>query len=609
MRSLRSTTSLWLLGFLLGSTLSWAVFTRAAERELVLERRATISKGWHPWYEIKVDPENAKNLIVCGTKWDVKRNGPVGFVYFSPDGGTQWESVLEDRSTGWVTEHSCAFGPSHRAYFVSGDSLVVDGIPHHEFGKTTVYVSSDAGGHWMESTTTGWADYSSSAVSARSHRLFTFYNSFDATKEPGRGWGNEIALVIFSPQGKDPRGPFFSSTMRSTGYRAAFPSGAIALKSGAVMALFYGNTRNRNGVDLGIVHADDGERPQLQETFLAHLPTEPCDRSIDNSLAYDRQRNRLFAIYVNGCGDRTELILAVSDDEGKTWSKSALDASDGKFEGFHNPSLEADASGNLWLLWREIGSAKPDEWRFSSIRASTLLLPGKLLSSGPPSHVVSPDALTTFISPPEESSTGQGGVAGDETMTLGTFSEANSVWRSGGLTTAGANVWAIWSLADESGSHLRLATFGERANMNGVLSPPADLKSDVTTESRLLYAYGAAQNFDRQSGVFTVCVSLANRGEKSFEMPLKLKVRELTSELGAITILNATSGGSGVGAEWELRNPVTGDSLPPNTHTHPFCLRFHLDAFPKVREAPGPLDLMRMRLKVFSGGASEKVSH
>ncbi len=42
-----------------------------------------VADGWHPWYEIKVDPENTRNLIICGTRWNSEANAPLGFVYAS----------------------------------------------------------------------------------------------------------------------------------------------------------------------------------------------------------------------------------------------------------------------------------------------------------------------------------------------------------------------------------------------------------------------------------------------------------------------------------------------------------------------------------------------
>src|SRR5882757_8695972 len=132
----------------------------------MLKAKTSVADGWHPLYQIKAGPECAQNLIVCGAKWDAATNAPFGFVYASSDEGATWHSVLEDKNSAWVTEHSCSYGPNHRAYFISGASRVIDGVPHHELGTTRLFVSSDSGWHWVETIKTGWADYSTSAVSS-----------------------------------------------------------------------------------------------------------------------------------------------------------------------------------------------------------------------------------------------------------------------------------------------------------------------------------------------------------------------------------------------------------------------------------------------------------
>src|SRR5271156_3116279 len=86
----------------------------ARAQNMHLEGTTQIAQGVHLWYEIKADPEEPKNLILCGTKWDAFANSPYGFVYASSDTGSTWQAVLEDRNSPWVTEHSCAFGLKHR---------------------------------------------------------------------------------------------------------------------------------------------------------------------------------------------------------------------------------------------------------------------------------------------------------------------------------------------------------------------------------------------------------------------------------------------------------------------------------------------------------------
>src|ERR1700719_3409937 len=291
---------------------------------------SSISEGVHLWYEIKADPEEPQNLIICGTKWDALMNSPYGFVYSSSDSGSTSRTVLEDRNSLWVTEHSCAFGLQHRAYFISEASKVFDGQQHHNLGVTRLYVSADAGKHWIETKKTGWADFSTSAVSSATGRLYTFFND-PSTSDPGKNRGS-VGMLVFSPDGKRVEGSFFTAEMRDRHYRDAYPSDAVALRSGGVSALYLGVRQTTVGLDeeLGFISVSTLTEPSFNLTVIPRSTFDKgCVGLTNYALAYDRERNRLSVLYVEGCR-ATRLMLTSSDDEGRTWSKSVAVAEQGQ---------------------------------------------------------------------------------------------------------------------------------------------------------------------------------------------------------------------------------------------------------------------------------------
>ena len=578
-------------------------------QRLSAETGTTVSGGWHPWYELKADPEDPKNLIVCGTKWDASRNGPIGFVYFSSDGGQTWRSVLADKSSLWVTEHSCAFGPNHMAFFVSGISKVIDGRPHHELGRTKIFVSVDAGRHWVESAETGWTDYSTSAVSSRSGRLFTFFNSFDTSSE----WGNHVGLVVFRSPSRGVVGPFLDRSAKPGAYRATFPSGAVPLRDGAVVALYYGERTAENslGADIGVVHADDADTPTVKETAIARIETDPsagCDTLEHNALAYDRIKNRLFLVYASGCSHRDQMLLTSSDDEGKTWSKPhPVVRAVGSTGQIRNPSLVVDAKGRLFLLWREQENSTTLRWLSSSIEDSGVLGAAVVLSQREKCEPTS-EALRTVLSTRNEEPGNGGSAPGTASITFGVFSEACSVWRASGLAQTDNGLLAIWSSTSPEGTRLVRARVGEEATparKQQSRSPDVAKESDVTATTRLLFGYGSSQSFDRDGSSLRVCLSLANSGTEPLAFPVKLRVEDMSSDVGAIKILNATNHVQGKGAEWNISESITGNQLAPRTNTHPICFLFHVEGVAGKRDTSEPLDLVRLRVKVL---ADEKKS-
>jgi hypothetical protein len=540
------------------------------------DAKTSVSDGAHPWYEIKVDPENVDNLIVCGTKLDALLDAPIGFIYSSSDRGKSWRAVLEDKNSTWVTEQSCAFGPNHRAYFISEASKIIDGNPHHELGTSRLYVSTDAGQHWRETMKTRWADYSTSAVSSPPDKLFTFFNTIAG--EPGRSWGSNVGLLVFSPDDSKLEGPFFDSAMQDVGYDGSFPSNATALKSGAVAALYYGTRAGPLGreEDLGVIRARRAPGLLLEHSVILHRLESECFHLNDSSLAYDPQHDRIFVVYVDGCKN-TQIMLTSSDDEGRTWTASTVVAD------FKNPKREianpalvvGPGDNNLGLLWEKgQGSGR---WLFSYIRNQKLAEPATELSQGVRSNQVSDDSLLTWIYQPNERHGGNPDAPPERAITVSIVNMLNVVWRGSGLVTAGNKILAVWPSGNSEGMRLYLRSFSasDSSSEGAMATDSKDSDSDVTADTVMFY--GGIEHFDSTTAELKVCLTLGNRGAKSMRVPIKLIVEDIKSSIGTISVLNATNGLPGVGAVWDISDSVTGDRIAPRAISNPFCLSFHLE--------------------------------
>ncbi len=577
------------------------------------ETKTSIASGWHPWYEVKADPENAKNLILCGTQWDAPRNAPIGFVYTSADGGMTWQATLKDKSTSWVTEQSCAFGGNHRAYFISESSQVIDGRPHHEFGTTRLFSSIDSGQHWTETIKTGWADYSTSAVNSASGKLYTLFNSWNATRDQGRNWGANVGLLVFSSDGKEVEGPFFNSAIWDLGYRSIFPKDAVALKGGSVIALYFAKKQTAAGwfEDLGVIRADHSSEPLLEHTIVAHPSIDDsCFNFSDASLAYDYEHDRLFLVYMDGCGDSSRIMLTLSDDEGRTWAKSAALA------GAHHPDLRAftpslvvNPRSVLGLLWEEGQERHSGRWLFSYIRELRLAEPPTELSRGSDKYEVSSDSLWTTLYKPNEIASVEQKDVFHSSLTLKVSSELNIVWRATGLIAMGDKFLAVWPSGNSEGMQLCAAVLAPAdsvSNEKSSIGPKDCDEPDITAGAMLLY--GGTQHMDNASGTLKVCLTLANRGSTPIRKPIKLKADDVRSAIGAVSILNAANGSAGAGALWDISNSVTGDQIPPGAASNPFCLTFRLEIPPKhvLREQS---DLLLLRVKVLASSGSSQTTN
>ena len=62
-----STKNDWFAALVTAALATVAAFSLGAQ-ELHLKTKTSIASGLHLWYELKADPEDLNNLIVCGTK-------------------------------------------------------------------------------------------------------------------------------------------------------------------------------------------------------------------------------------------------------------------------------------------------------------------------------------------------------------------------------------------------------------------------------------------------------------------------------------------------------------------------------------------------------------
>ena len=406
--------------------------------------------------------------------------------------------------------------------------------------------------------------------------------------------------------GKKVAGPFFSG-MQHFGYQGIFPSGAVALKSGTVVALFYGKKLRPTGweADIGIVRANQSLEPSLESVVISHPVMDwgkGCFNYASNSLAYSAKINKLFLLYVDGCKDNQRMLLTSSVDEGKTWAESVPVADARELHrALYAASLTVSAGGILALLWEEGEDRRSARWLFSYIGDHGLVEPPTELARSSNEYAVSSDSLRTALDQVD-------GVAVDDpsdspSITLRVLNELNIVWRGSGLVVAGNEILAVWPSGDSEGARLNSAVLlpGDFPGRDTSLT---DAKStsdrDVTRQTMSLY--GGGQHFDSNTGTLRVCLALANRGNSPIKLPVKVKADGIKSPVGSISVLNASNGLRGAGAIWNVSNSVTGDRIPPGSSSDPFCLSFHLEDFGKGISPRERDDLVVLKMKVFAPG-------
>ena len=422
----------------------------------------------------------------------------------------------------------------------------------------------------------------------------------------GTAFAQRIALLIFSPNGGKPAGPYFNSDTSKRGYNGIYPSNAVALNSGAVIVLYYAKTQTRDGLkaELGVMRAGASDDPALTQSVIAYPSMDvlgACSNFDNGSLAYDQVHNKLFVIYTDGCGVDARLMLAASENEGRSWSKvsviSLAKAANGRV---YSPSLTVISERVLGLLWED-GPSSP-RWFFSKIENGTLSDPAVLLSAGSVKPEISNDSLWTSISQSDDASASGSSKATKTSIKVNVITMLNALWRTQGTLLANGKVLAIWSSGSSEGMSLFFGVM-DMDDSRSIARPSDDSTLEDVTRNILL-VYGGergetGQYFDQENKTLKICASLRNRGQFAIRTPIELRLEDIHSDWGPISVAGATRPLKENGADWDISDSLTGDRIPPGTSSDPFCMAFRVNTQPEKR-SPIDVNLLSFSLSIFA---------
>ena len=310
------------------------IFPGYAEAQISVGQNVQVSsdRSGTPHYEhlAGADPENPNRMMACSMLSDAEGGTTISVVYTSHDGGRTWNETLSVAKGRMSGDPVCEFGLDGKAYFVV---LTLE----EDANSMLVYRSDDGGLTWEEPVRLPFIDRENFAIdrSGGDYHGRIYINGTGTV----HGLGDEriSALTLFRSLdgGRSFQGPVQRASFDPT-YVVGMGN-SVVLSDGTLVTLFghvkdrakIGDEHNQPGQPnswLKVATSDDGGETYSIGTVVSdwYMARRRAPGSHIPWLAVDSGssalKDRLYAVWNDFENERLEVLLAHSDDGGKTWS-------------------------------------------------------------------------------------------------------------------------------------------------------------------------------------------------------------------------------------------------------------------------------------------------
>jgi hypothetical protein len=572
---------------------------------------ASAHSGSHEWYDVEADPDDASNLITCGMKWDARDNANYGFVYFSQDSGKTWSVALEDKNNKHVSEESCAFGAHGVAYFVAS-SEAINGEDHHGFGPTRIWISRDSGKSWSLGSTTGWTDFSASAVDRNpgpnQNRLYIFFNGLRpyysslgdraAYESLPNMPTDSLGLVTYKDGDRQVADPLFYPEMYKQLYRGAHPTQVLMLRDGSMLVLFWTEKAavGADGKEIGVKYvfgaqhtslkAETAAAPVILNEYIKPYTSPDITCWPFGPAVYDAAQNTVYATYFDESGGKCKLILTSSTDGGLSWRSHQwtekpdlrVNSSAAPSHDYNSFALARNLDGDMALLWRDGRGSNCWYFATSIDNGQTYVQPTQLsacTSESGGKYRLSDAYLESWADQAEESEPGEAAL-----LQVVNHNNRGSSHLHGIAVSPDGVFHPIWITTGNDQGQLRTAAIVvlRAHDQNTPETPRTDGWQYETNNVKFLY--GGSQHYDAAKNVLCEAVIIHNSGTSTLKAPLRLEI-DPQSRSGLIYPLDVTTEGSGqnISQYLNINQYVSTEGLGPGADSRPIDINLHFESY------------------------------
>jgi hypothetical protein len=303
-------------------------------------------------------------------------------------------------------------------------------------------------------------------------------------------------------------------------------------------------------------------------------------------------RGRLYFVWNDDAGSRTNVKVIHSSDNGKTWSKPVT-VNDNKTPGDHaNPTIAVNDRGVVGVVWNDRRAHKNecyDLYFSASLDGGDTFLPNVTPKGKPTCSMQTgnwaPNAEVSAYPKTEDGVSVEG--QGFNVLMISTRFPGGGDTQ--GLVGGADGVFhAAW--IDGSSGIMRLAdtTF----TVSGTVAESAKGEQDVSTQVKLVAEKCA---FDWKENSFGCQMHLENKSPLPVKGPFVVELQNMRVNLTEFKTVNADNGRAAEGARWNFA--AAGGTLAPGASTAAKPFRWRFTAIPEKPEYPF------MMFKVVTTGA------
>lgn len=637
MRFSRSVGSLLALGIVFSG------LTANAQSPIQVGKNVQVSivRKDQPHYEVVLaaDPKDPKKLLAGSM---VIPKGPSDRMfdvstYASFDGGATWQET-GTVVNGWQAgDPTCAYGPDGQAY------LTALGVSFHspkEPSKMLFYRSMDGGKTWAEPVTLPVIDreYVTVDNSSSKYRGHIYINGTGAVKafgSQGIQAGEYTDFDFFSST--DGGATFHPPLKLAEGLENHWIFGmgnGVVLSDGTFVAITgdmdkldkFGQTRpyQANGRILTVASRDGGvtlEQPvRVSDWYIAE--DQIMRGATVPFLAVDSSegpfKDRLYCVWADVRSGRSEIMMSMSSDKGKSWSRpitvnddrARADITQGPDNGMC--AIAVNDAGVVGVMWYDRRDNPDDLSYYPRFSASTdggeTFTPSVRISEAPSTL----DRMQKIELASGAGSSGGGSRiessrGGNIHFGLGLDGFHFSGGHTDGLVAAADGTFhALW--VDNRTGITQVWTAPITVQGKAMHNGTADLSGYTDESSKVSLEFNGA-SYDRSTHVLSIDAYLVNTSSTDLSGPLKLRAISITSKMGALAARNSDNGAPGAGAVWDLTGLLDGGVLKAGETSHTAKhLEFQIsDISPDADKSPDAwLGMLSVEAKLLGKEPAEK---